>query len=56
MCSSDLKDMSEMNIRKDSLLRRVTASCSTEKNIIWSLDSVKAAGSYFNLLLVGSGQ
>ena len=45
----------EINIRKDHLPRRITATWPTDKTIEWSLAFGKTMGDYYNLLLVDSG-
>ena len=56
MCPSDLMTIVEIDTHKDPSLRRVTTILSTDKTLELSLDLGKAAGSYYNLLLVVSGQ
>ena len=53
---SDLTDIIETDICKDPLPRRDTIIWLTSKTLEWSLDLDKVAGSYRNLLLVGSDQ
>ena len=55
ICPSDLMTIIEINIRKDPLPSRITATWPTDKTIEWSLAFSKTMGGYYNLLLVGSG-
>ena len=56
ICPSDLMAIIEMDIRKNSLPRRITADLSTDITLYGAAGLWRGrAGSYCNLLLVGSG-